>query len=262
MNAILGYSELIQEEAGCLDQKGFIPGLQKIHGAGKHLLGLINHILDLSKVEAGKMTLFLEDVDVAKLVEEVASTVRPLVARNGNRLEAHCPADIPVVMLTITDNKNMGFALGAADYFTKPIDWQRLAAVLHKYRKPADTQSVLVVEDDERTREMLRRAMQKEGWQIREAANDRLGLEHLSHGAPGLILLDLMMPEMDGFTFMQELRKRPDCRQVPVIVITAKALTDEDRRRLSGEVARILGKDTMSRDALVGEVRQLLTQQI
>jgi CheY-like chemotaxis protein len=154
-------------------------------------------------------------------------------------------ADIPVVMLTIVDDKSMGFALGAADYFTKPIDWQRLAGVLHKYRKPAASQTVLVVEDDERTREMLRRTLEKEGWQVREAANGCLSLEQLSHGAPGLILLDLMMPEMDGFGFMQELRKRPDCAQVPVIVITAKYFAEEDRRRLSGEVARILGKEAL-----------------
>jgi CheY-like chemotaxis protein len=171
-------------------------------------------------------------------------------------------ATIPVVMLTIVDDKNMGFALGAADYFTKPIDWQRLAAVLQKYQTPAVNQSVLVVEDDERTREMLRRTLQKEGWQIREAANGRLGLEQLAHGVPGLILLDLMMPEMDGFGFMQELRKRADCAHVPVIVITAKDLTGEDRRRLSGDVARILGKDTTDREQIIAEVRTLLNHQM
>ena len=171
-------------------------------------------------------------------------------------------ADIPVVMLTIVDDKSMGFALGAADYFTKPIDWQRLSSVLQKYRKPSASQTVLIVEDDERTREMLRRTLQKEGWEIREAANGRLGLEQLVHGPPGLILLDLMMPEMDGFTFMQELRRHPDCAHVPVIVITAKDLTEEDRRRLNGDVSRVLGKDSTSREQLVAEVRQLLTQQM
>ncbi|MGH8245808.1 MAG: response regulator, partial [Gammaproteobacteria bacterium] len=107
---------------------------------------------------------------------------------------------------------------------------------------------MLVVEDDERTREMLRRTLQKEGWQIREAANGRLGLEQLSNGAPSLILLDLMMPEMDGFGFMKELRQRPGCGRVPVIVITAKDLTEEDRRRLSGDMACILVKNTTSRE--------------
>src|SRR6185295_3807508 len=94
MNAIIGYSEMLQEEAEDLDQKGFIPDLQKIHGAGKHLLGLINDILDLSKVEASKMTLFLEEFDVANLVSEVAATVQPLIAKNGNRLDVECPGDI------------------------------------------------------------------------------------------------------------------------------------------------------------------------
>jgi CheY-like chemotaxis protein len=170
--------------------------------------------------------------------------------------------DIPVVMLTIVDDRNLGFALGAADYFTKPIDWTRLSAVLRKYHQQAAARSVLIVEDDERTREMLRRTLQKEGWQIRDAANGRLGLEQLTQGIPGLILLDLMMPEMDGFTFMKELRQRPECAQVPVIVITAKDLTAEDRRRLSGDVARILGKDATSREQLVAEVRALLNQQV
>jgi CheY-like chemotaxis protein len=132
---------------------------------------------------------------------------------------------------------------------------------LNKYRKPALTQTVLIVEDDERTREMLRRTLQKEGWQIREAANGRLGLEELSRGVPGLILLDLMMPEMDGFTFMKELRRRADCAHVPVVVITAKDLTEDDRRRLNGDVTRILGKDATSREQIVAEVRQILTQQ-
>src|SRR5262245_65590574 len=161
-------------------------------------------------------------------------------------------------MHTIVDDRNMRFALGAADYFTKPIDWPRLSVVLQKYRKPTAGQTVLIVEDDERTREMLRRTLQKEGWQIREAANGRLGLEQLTHGAPSLILLDLMMPEMDGFGFMQELRKRSDCQQVPVVVITAKDLTDDDRRRLSGEVAKVLEKSSISKDQLVAEVRSVL----
>src|SRR5208283_4118826 len=94
LNAIIGYSEMLQEEAGDLGSQGLVPDLEKIHAAGKHLLGLINDILDLSKVEAGKMTLFLESFDVAKLVQDVMTTVRPLVTKSGNRLEVECPADI------------------------------------------------------------------------------------------------------------------------------------------------------------------------
>jgi CheY-like chemotaxis protein len=167
-------------------------------------------------------------------------------------------ADIPVIMLTIVDDKNMGYALGAADYLTKPIEWQRLAAALKKYRGPNGGQSVLLIEDDAATRDMLCRSMEKDGWKVTEAENGRIGLERLNHGIPSLILLDLMMPEMDGFAFLQELRARPDGHHVPVIVITARDLTADDRRRLNGEVARILQKGTTSAEDLLAEIRALL----
>jgi signal transduction histidine kinase/CheY-like chemotaxis protein/ligand-binding sensor domain-containing protein len=502
LNAIIGYSEMLQEEAHDLGQKDFVPDLEKIHGAGKHLLGLINDVLDLSKIEAGKMTLFLEDFDVSKLVKEVAATVQPLVTRNGNKLVVECAADlgtmradltkvrqtlfnllsnaskftekgvirlevsrgagnqssvisnqlsvtnnqsaqsalitnncslitfrvsdtgigmtreqlnklfqaftqaesstsrkyggtglglvisrkfcqmmggnitvasepgkgssftvvlprevqepgsqttqffnkptapaavsapagpcvlvidddaavrdlmqrslrsdgfrvevaadgqtglnlarqlqptaitldvmmphmdgwsvlgalkadpattnIPVIMLTIVDDKQMGFALGAADYFSKPIDFLRLHQVLEKYRKPAAVQTVLIVEDHAETREMLHRTLEKEGWAVVEAANGRVGLERLSEAMPGLILLDLMMPEMDGFEFMHALRQNG--QRAPVIVITAKDLTDEDHRRLNGGVERIIQKGAISQEQLLEMVRSVMRE--
>jgi DNA-binding response OmpR family regulator len=505
LNAILGYSEMLQEEAQDIGQPGLVPDLDKIHGAGKHLLGLINDVLDLAKIESGKMTLYLEDFDVAKLVREVAATVQPLITKNGNRLEVDCPADlgpmradvtkvrqtlfnllsnaskftergiirlevarvnsdqssvishqssvvsseapgralitdhcslitfrvsdtgigmtpeqlgklfqafmqadastsrkfggtglglaisrkfcqlmggdiavqsehgkgstftvtlpaevkdpavqtlpatvsptrhsplatghstvlvidddpavhdlmrrslekdgfrvevaadgkrglelakqlkpavitldvmmphqdgwsvltalkadlatadIPVIMLTIVDDKQMGFALGAADYFTKPIDFQRLHHVLEKYRKPAGQQTVLVIEDDPSMREMLQRTLAKEGWQVTEAQNGKVGLEKLDGGAPALILLDLMMPEMDGFEFLDTLRRRKDGQRIPVIVITAKDLTEEDHRRLNGGVERIIQKGATSQGEVLDLVRTLMTGKI
>ncbi|MGA2658129.1 MAG: response regulator [Verrucomicrobiota bacterium] len=507
LNAIIGYSEMLQEEAGDLGTQGFVPDLEKIHAAGKHLLGLINDILDLSKVEAGKMTLFLESFDVAKLIQDVTATVRPLVTKSGNRLEVQCPADIgplradqtkvrqvlfnllsnankftekgvvrlrververaerveresvdttserageprsdaptlprshaptllfrvsdsgigmtpeqvaklfqpftqaeastarkyggtglglaiskkfcqmmggdltvaselgkgstftvslpvearqgpggpkstllraepnpqsptadreplvlviddeagardlvqralakegyrvqtaasgadglalarqlkpaaitldvmmpgmdgwavltalkadqltadiPVIMTTIVDDKNLGFALGAADYFIKPIDWNRLLAVLEKHRQRAAGSHVLIVEDDPQTRELLRCAAEKQGWQVVEAGNGRVGLERVAERAPGVIVLDLMMPEMDGFQFMEGLRRRPEGRHIPVIVVTGKALTEEDRRRLNGHVIQILQKGGYSTGELLEEIRKLL----
>ncbi len=166
-------------------------------------------------------------------------------------------ADIPVIMLTIVDEKQIGFALGAADYFTKPIDWGRLAATLQKYRRSPDAQTVMVVEDDPQTREMLRRGLVKGEWQVLEAENGRAALEKLNGVIPAAILLDLMMPEMDGFEFMQRLRQRPAFRLVPVVVITAKDITEEDRRRLNGEVARILQKSGLRMEDLVAQVRAL-----
>jgi len=482
LNAIIGYSEMLQEEAEDLKQPGFVPDLEKIHGAGKHLLGLINDVLDLSKIESGKMTLYLEDFDVAKLVNEVAATVQPLIAKNGNKLEVQCPpdigvmhadmtkvrqtlfnllsnaskftekgtitlrmaqpinhqsstinfevcdtgigmtaeqlgklfqaftqadastsrrfggtglglaisrkfcqmmggditvqsehgkgstftvtlpvtvveashaqiltretsltpsakfstaattvlvidddpavhdlmrrslekdgfrvetaaegkaglelakqlqpavitldvmmphldgwsvltalkadpatADIPVIMMTIVDDKQMGFALGADDYFTKPIDFQRLHQVLEKYRKLTAPQTVLVIEDDTSMREMLRRTLEKDGWQVAEAANGKMGLEQWEASSPALILLDLMMPEKDGFEFMEALRCQDHGQHVPVIVITAKDLTEEDRRRLNGGVERIIQKGATSQSEVLAQVRALMTGKI
>jgi DNA-binding response OmpR family regulator len=104
---------------------------------------------------------------------------------------------------------------------------------------------------------MLRRALTREGWEVLEAANGRMALECLNGPVPALILLDLMMPEMDGFEFMQELRQRADYRQVPVVVITAKDITEDDRQRLNGNVARILQKSTLSMQELVAQVQAL-----
>jgi DNA-binding response OmpR family regulator len=155
----------------------------------------------------------------------------------------------------------MGFALGAADYFTKPIDFQRLHQVLEKYRHATPSPTVLLIEDDASTREILRRTLEKEGWHVVEAGNGRAGLSELEKNghALDLILLDLMMPEMDGFEFMETLRRSRTPPRVPVIVITAKDLTEDDRRRLNGGVERIIQKGPTSREQLLAEVRAVLT---
>jgi PAS domain S-box-containing protein len=475
MNAILGYSEMLMEEAEDQGQEDFIPDLQKIHTAGKHLLGLINEILDLSKIEAGKMELFLESFDVAGMINEVANTLRPLVDKNANTLQVHLApdlgamqadltkvrqslfnllsnaskftekgtitldaetiskdgarwiafrvadtgigmtpeqldklfqpfvqadastsrkyggtglgmtitqlfikmmggemnvaskpgtgttftvllpvevkapppaevpqpeaaepiflpgantvlvieddpgardlltrfltkegyrvetasggeaglrrarelhpdiitldvmmpdmdgwavlselkadpelADIPVVMLTIVDNKNLGYALGAADYLTKPIQRDRLLAILAKYCPPSEPATVLVVEDDIATREVIRHLLEKAGIQVAEAENGRVALERLAERQPGLILLDLMMPEMDGFQFVDHVRQHEAWRAIPIVVVTAKDLTAEDRLRLNGYVTDIISKDTRDQEELLAEVSKMV----
>ncbi len=481
LNAIIGYSEMLQEEAQDLGQDDFVPDLQKIHTAGKHLLALINDILDLSKIEAGKMDLYLESFDVGTLIDDVVATVKPLVQARGNTLEIKAPAEIgtmradltkvrqslfnllsnaskfteqgritldvflrehpapaiddppfttvnfrvsdtgigmtseqlaklfqpftqadssttrkyggtglglaitrrfcqmmdgditvesapgqgttfvitlprvvmtqaeqtssgdnggaqgspslstvllidddrimadlirrtlekerfnvvvasggeegmqiartlrpdailldvlmprldgwsvltalkadpllaeiPVIMLTIVDEKGMGFALGASDYLTKPIDRERLVTMLNKYRRNDRLASVMVIEDDPMTRQMMRRALEKEGWLVQEASNGRLALERMGKIQPDLILLDLMMPEMDGFGFISELNKHPDWSNIPIIIVTAKDITQDDRLRLNGHVERILQKGAYSRNRLLDEVRGLV----
>jgi hypothetical protein len=472
LNAIIGYSEMLQEEAADLGQEAFTPDLKKINAAGRHLLELINAVLDLSKIEAGRMDLFLEDFAVPALVHDIAAVIQPLAEKNRNRLEVRCDAeagtmhadltkvrqalfnllsnackfteqgtvslavarepldsadwlvftvndtgigmtpeqmgrlfeafsqadagvsrryggtglglalsrrlarmmggdisvasepgrgsaftirlpanvtgpaaeqespavpagegvaagattilvidddaairdlmqrflakegfrvvtaaggeeglrlarelapaaitldvmmpgldgwavlsalkadadlaDIPVIMLTIVDDRNLGYALGAAEYLTKPIDRERLLAVLRRYRHDLP---VLVVDDDAELRELVRRLLEREGYTVVEAENGRAALARVEEAAPGLIVLDLMMPEMDGFEFLTELRGHESRRAIPVIVVTAKDLTAEDHRRLNGSVERILQKGAYSREALLGEVRDLV----
>jgi signal transduction histidine kinase/CheY-like chemotaxis protein len=446
LNAIIGYSEMLQEEAEDLGQEGFLPDLNNIHVAGKHLLSLINDVLDLSKIEAGKMELFLESFEIPSLVRDVVVTIRQalfnllsnackftehgtitfnvsqetmednpwvsfqvrdtgigmtseqmqklfeafsqadasttrqfggtglglaisrkfcqimggditvestfgegstftirlpaavadakpatvprteempasaspvpvgaptvlvidddptvhdlmqrflskeglrmVVATDGKEglrlakevhpdaitLDVLMPgmdgwavlsalkadpalADIPVIMITIADEKQVGYSLGVADYLTKPVDWKRLTAVLQKYERADAACRVLLVEDDTRTRKMLRTRLKKHGWPVTEAENGRVALERMAERLPDLILLDLMMPEMDGFQFLDQLRMNEDWRSIPIIVVTAKDLTEEDHRRLNGYVESILQKGAYEPEELLREVR-------
>jgi signal transduction histidine kinase/CheY-like chemotaxis protein len=483
LNAIIGYSEMLQEEAQETGQEDAVPDLKKIHAAGKHLLALINDILDLSKIEAGKMELYLETFDVKALVDDVKSTIHPLIERNANVLEVHCPPDIgamhadvtrvrqvlfnllsnaskftengtvaihvardespdgdwvtvrvtdtgigmtpdqlgrlfqaftqadastsrkyggtglglvicrrfcqmmggdvsvasdpgkgsvfivslparinrqksdgvrisatesgtvrmaepatlvptrgtvlvidddpnacdlmmralaregfrvlvanngpdglkmareahpnvitldvlmpgmdgwavikalkadpelasiPVIMITMADDRSLGYALGAADYITKPIDRERLASSVSRYRLANTPGSVLIVEDDPPTREIMARTLANDGWEVAEAENGRVALERLAAAVPDLILLDLMMPEMNGFEFVAALRDKEAWRRIPVVVVTAKDITPQDQMRLEGNVRRIFHKATYTREELVGEIRSAM----
>ena len=166
-------------------------------------------------------------------------------------------ADIPVLMCTILDDRNMGFALGASEFLTKPIDHKHLAKVLAEYAHGKSPGSALLVEDDVAAREVMSRFLRQEGWTVVEAENGRVALERVAANKPQLIVLDLMMPEMDGFEFVQELRKAEIHRAIPIIVVTAKDLSAEDRLRLSGQVEAVLQKGGYSRDELLREIREL-----
>jgi Amt family ammonium transporter len=482
LNAIIGYSELIEEEAADEGVDFIVPDLQKIRSAGRHLLALINDILDISKIEAGRMELFLETFEIEAMLENVITTITPLIEKNKNQLQVHNQADmgtmhadltkmrqilfnllsnaskftergsitltvrreidadgrdwisiavadtgigmtpaqleklfekfqqadtsttrkyggtglglaisrqfalmmggditvssevgsgstfivqipsrvpdpkqgteeraaadagrspseiaaanpytvlvidddpaaremmartlekagyhvqtandgmaglaaaralqpdlitldvimpgidgwtvlsalkadavlrtIPVVMLTIADSTEMGFALGAAAYLSKPIDVGQLLALLGSYQhERSDEQHVLVVDDDPLTREVLRRTLASEGWRVVEAANGVDALTQVRTAAPALILLDLMMPEMDGFQFVTALRAVDAWSAIPVIVMTAKDLTQADRDALSGQVAQIAQKGVYSRERLLHEIDELV----
>ncbi len=481
MNAIIGYSEMLIEEAEDIGQDDFVTDLQKIHGAGKHLLNLINDILDLSKVEAGRMELYLETFGIKNLINETISTIYPLIEKNNNTLEFNLAddlnvmhadltkvrqslfnllsnaskftkngkitleinpysaknekmiafkvtdtgigmnseqisklfqaftqadasttrkyggtglglaitkkfcqmmggdisvqselgtgssftmnlplqvinfsdqksnqlqeihkfkagtdqkntilviddditihnllkrflnkkgfevktassgteglrlakelqpqaitldvmmpgmdgwsvltslkanpetTDIPVIMVTMVNDRNLGYALGAAEYVIKPIDRQKLEAVLASFKPLADSESILVVEDDPNIRGMLCRQLRKENWQVIEAENGREALNKLKKYTPKLILSDLMMPEMDGFELVHRLRQQEQWRNIPVIILTAKDITVEDRQRLNGEVSKIFEKGSYQLSILFDEVSHLLDEAI
>ena len=477
MNAIIGYGEMLLEEAEETGEKWMESDLQKILSSAKHLLQLINDILDLSKIEAGRMMVFLEPVDIAQAARDVSSTVEPLVAKNGNVFELKCPedigtmrtdltklrqtlfnllsnaskftekgrirleitrrvdqmvsfavsdtgigmtpeqtgklfgefvqadasttrkyggtglglaisrkfcrllggditvqsvpgqgsaftailpaegkepapepaaeeaaapkaapetrspatrgtllvidddpdsrdllkrmlekdgyavltasggaeglalakehqpelitldvmmpsmdgwavlsalkadpatAEIPVVMMTMVDDKPMGFALGASDYLTKPIDKSRVLQVVSR-RVAHHGDDVLVVEDDPMAADIVRRTLEADGRPSRHARNGLEALRLVHESRPALIVLDLMMPEMDGFAFLDALRAEgPDFAAIPVVVLTAKDLTADERGFLSGRVQETLRKGAEQRENLLETIRRNL----
>jgi CheY-like chemotaxis protein len=169
----------------------------------------------------------------------------------------HDLSKIPVIMLTIVDEKNRGYSLGAADYLTKPIERDRLTSVLMRFRTTTKNEA-LVVEDDFASRDVLTRLLESDGWKVAEATNGREALDLLEHNVPGVILLDLMMPEMDGFEFIRQLQTRDEWKLIPVVVVTAKDLTAEERGVLNGQVSRILQKGDYNREDLLEEVGRLV----
>jgi CheY-like chemotaxis protein len=164
-------------------------------------------------------------------------------------------ADIPVIMMTIVENKNLGYALGATDYLTKPIDRKRLSELLGKLRGRPDARTALIVDDDPAAREVVRDLLEKDGWEVAEAENGRVGLERVARHQPDLIILDLMMPEMDGFEFAGELRRNQAWRSIPILVVTARDVTEQERQALNGFILGVLQKGSYSRDELLQEVR-------
>jgi PAS domain S-box-containing protein len=167
-------------------------------------------------------------------------------------------AHIPVIMLTMLEDQEIGYSLGAAEYLTKPISRHELINVLRKYRSSKTQNMVMIVEDDPLTREMMVRMLHKVGWQIIEAENGVIALEYLRQHHVDLVLLDLMMPEMDGFEFIIHLRQMPGYTSTPVVVLTAKDLSIEDRLWLNSRVDTVFQKGAYTREELLNELRQIL----
>ena len=161
-------------------------------------------------------------------------------------------AEIAVVLMTFLEQAGKGYALGATDYIVKPIDWDRLGHILRQHT--GGESPILVVDDDAAVREIARRTLEQDGWKVMEAANGVEACALMEKETPAVILLDLMMPEMDGFEFLSTMRNDTRWQQIPVIVVTAMHLTTNERKQLAGSVSLVLEKNCFSLDALLAEV--------
>lgn len=168
-------------------------------------------------------------------------------------------ADIPVVILSKTTDKSRGYALGASEFITKPVQRDRLIEMLDKYISNRAEHSVLVIEDDVTTSEMMAKLLQKEGYIVTQARNGQVALDYMAIEVPSLILLDLMMPELDGFQFVAALREQEAWNDIPIVVVTAKSTTAEDRMKLNGYVKGVIQKGSFDHKSLLMEIQRLIS---
>ena len=166
-------------------------------------------------------------------------------------------ARIPVIMCSFVRDPALSASLGAEGYVAKPVEWDELRRIMERFHTADETgREVLVVDDDADARQRLRTILDREGWIVREANDGRQALEAVGSQVPRLVLLDLTMPVMDGFAFLRELRSRPECEHVPVVVLTARDLSADDRHRLR-DADRVLTKGSVSLRDVAGQVRAL-----
>ncbi len=229
------------------------------------MLELVSRYLSQSEFEVVACNTGEKGLELAKQLEPSAIMLDVLMPQmdgwavlNQLKKDDHLK-DIPVIMLTMHDNENMGYALGADDYLLKPVTQEQLIQSLNKHKNQYHPGgSVLVVEDDSNSRNMLVKMLEKRGFQVSSAKNGKAGLQQLDTVTPDLILLDLMMPEVDGFEFVFELGNKAQWRSIPVIVMTAKALTEIDLMRLNGRVEKVLQKGGYALEELVHDIQSII----
>ena len=202
-----------------------------------------------------------EALDLARTIKPDAITLDVIMPKPDgwdvlSALKADADlCDIPVVMVSVAPDRSIGLSLGAVDVLTKPVDRARLIALIHRLVRREGP--VLVVEDDADTRDMMRNTVEKLALTVVEAANGRLALSWLTeHELPAMVVLDLMMPEMDGFEFLDAIAARPEWRDMPVIVVTAKQLTAAERERLSRQARKVMEKATTTRVDIAAAVSE------
>lgn len=170
--------------------------------------------------------------------------------------------DIPVIIASIVDQKGKGFALGAADYLVKPIQKDELLRALAAFSFVSKVQSstvkILLIDDDPSAMELLSVTLESEGFHVLKAHGGEEGVAVANAEQPDLIILDLLMPEMNGFEVLDHLKSSPHTEQLPVILFTVKHLTAEEKQRLQGRIAWLAQKDSFKRDEFLGMVHAAL----
>jgi signal transduction histidine kinase/DNA-binding response OmpR family regulator len=177
-----------------------------------------------------------------------------------NRLKQDgATSNIPVVVVSVVDNPELGMALGALDYFVKPVSANELMSRLAKFKLGPDRANVLVVDDEQPNRDWLRRILEPAGFSVTLASGGQEAIDFARTNPPDLVMLDLMMPHVTGFDVVEALRAEESTRQVPIMVLTAKTLTDSDIRQLNGHVSTILRRGSTGAADLLSLLKQVVS---
>jgi signal transduction histidine kinase/DNA-binding response OmpR family regulator len=165
-------------------------------------------------------------------------------------------AAIPVVVVSMLDERGRGFALGAAEYLVKPVGKDQLLAALYRAAAmPEQQHTVVAIDDDPRAIELVRASLESEGWTVLGAATGQEGLALIRERQPSAVLLDLLMPGMDGFEVVEALRADPDTKTIPVVILTSKSMTQQDKERLQGRITYVARKTEFDLSGLAGLLR-------
>lgn len=169
--------------------------------------------------------------------------------------------DIPVIIVSITEERELGFSLGAIDYLIKPINREELIRTLKRHgltvRPEGSPVHILVIDDEPKTVELVSAVLESEGYCVRKAYGGQEGIDLATSQEHDLIILDLMMPKVDGFDVVEELKRHARSKDVPIIISTAKDLTEEDFLRLRGKVESIAQKGKFSKEALLEVIKRI-----
>ncbi len=168
--------------------------------------------------------------------------------------------DIPVIILSIVDNKRLGFSLGAAEYIVKPVEKQVLLRKLRNLEKTTTIKKVLVVDDEQDTVELIGNVLRETGYQIEVAYNSKDAIKTIKDFVPDLIVLNLTMPEVSGFDVIEYLKTEEGVKDIPLIVITRKDLTEKDIDELDGRIQGILNKGVLAKEDLLKEIKDTISK--